>query len=338
MAKSDSGIRRKSERIRNNKYSEVSVREAYAKYKTGAITRNDYSMFLYEFLRRYINEELRHFCVGADDIEDLQHEVFIVILKDMESYDPFQTKPSVYFGTRIRGAVRKHLGDNHCSSDLVSPYLKEEIRKTKKILAAKGRDASNIGQYSTNFLVQITGKSVVTVKMMKEAENRQLSQIEENPEFDMEGHVGPSPEEYVLQKELNEMLTKVLLRISPAECCAVLKKFVDDVTAKDIASYLNMNRDHYDVSVRKISPLIVQNLALDGLSKIRLEMMLEDYIEDSHTERVAAAMDEDDDDILNDLESSMNLDISLKNRNKNEPEGMEDIEDDDDSFDDDDED
>lgn len=315
MAKTDTGLRRKGDRPQNSNYNQQEVIDAYDKMKAGEMSHQDYAWLIIQKMNKYISNMMLHWHVNPADSADVRQDCYEIILRKLDNYDPTQSRVASYFSPQITGAIRMHINDNHSAKDIVSPHYRDVLKEIKERLALKHLPTEPVSQYSEPFLIMLMGGKYrkSTIRGAVKAENADISSIEEDPTFENRGSWKDDPLTFVIKGEQHDMLVKALKRLKPVELLTVLKK-LDNATFKEISDELNAHKDEYKIDLQKVWPTDVQSAFMSGLSKLKVELELEDYIERSHLHDLVDLMDsgegdDEDDTVITDLADSFGLDL-----------------------------
>ena len=226
------------------------LKEMHSNYRAGSISKKEYAQFMCDVLERYIQKMIYITKVTKfrtnNSFEDFLQEGKLAIIQKIDEYDPEKGMPTTYFKDYIRGAFNKLVKSPSENGRTV--YYNQCVTLIKKVLAERKISANdpnvsvrdiqrwmnepkNKNPYSLRTIEQAwksMPNNIVSYEALLEGDGTEYRS--ERPIMDIESSF-VSPEDYVLNKELNDIILQNLDSITPLQKFILFKtEFVDAPT------------------------------------------------------------------------------------------------------------
>lgn len=195
--------------------SRQEIIDTYDNYKAGKIPKNDYVLFLLDFLENYIKQRInvKHRTMGAE-YEDLMQQGRLAVINYADEYDPRRSMPSSYFTTYIDQYMKEILNNGGVPKHYVAAAA-----KLNKVAREYGFESCTTDPRLTpDTLAVLANMSLMTVlETLKYMKKTVVSLDSTSDNIEVEDSVFKNPVNKLLDQERNEFVKRQISRCTPLE-------------------------------------------------------------------------------------------------------------------------
>ena len=249
------------------------IRAAYDRKNDSPAAYENYKSLMFNNLIRLINKLARQWSGKAKGnhlaaVEDLVNEAVVVLMENLDQYDPYISMPSTFFVPRFEAQLKK-LSNKYPIE--ISDYYLDAIAETDRVLRENGyNEGINDPTVTIDLIVDVMDISVKRAKMIYELSRREYSTMED-PDY-LEGKTDLTPEGGVIFREDESKLIEACEKLAPFEKFVIKYVLFDKVSYRTLVSGLKKNEAllaRYSLDKKQVTGKFIKQIESRGLRKLR---------------------------------------------------------------------